>query len=157
MCKCTYQLRAHRHARASPLFFQDSQLQATRLSYILHVSCICVAYFAIRQKEKRINVRQYLCVKNRKNDEKASVFFSEKERGRKIASVMLCVARMCVCVCVCVCSYARMCVLHEAMIFVHILKCKCIPARYRCDKDAKDVLALGKVHVTKHLYVYATV
>jgi len=43
------------------------------------------------------------------------------------------------------------------MIFVHILKCKCIPARYRCDKDAKDVLALGKVHVTKRLYVYAAV
>jgi len=65
---------------------------------------------------------------------------------------MLCVARVCVCVC-----RMRVCVLHEAMIFVHILKCKCIPARYRCDKDAKDVLALGKVHVTKRLYVYAAV
>jgi len=106
-------------------------------SSLIHFTCklyMCVAYFAIRQKEKRINVRQYFCVKNRKNDEKTIAFSSRKK------------------------MYARMCVLHEAMIFVHILKCKCIPARYRCvDKDAKDVLVLGKVHITKRLYVYIAV
>lgn len=31
------------------------------------------------------------------------------------------------------------------MIFVHILKC--IPARYRHDKDAEDALALGRRRV----------